>query len=818
MSFDQVSEGVYVEVLLPLAIPQSYTYGVPIEFHDQMQMGIRVEVPVRNKLYSGIILSIHRNKPAIKFKNIISVLDKAPIIEPLQITFWSWLAEYYCADLGAVMNVALPNGLKLASETKLLINLDSGWEDLELSDDEYLVSEALSIQNELTIAQIQDILDKKTVYPVIKELLYKGVLVIKEELTQKFKEKSATFIECAPEYIDRPDAALDITTKSDNQSRAVLSYYSLAKKMKRVSQKALCDMAGVDATVIKAIEKKGIFKRYEKIISRIDKDGNDQEYELSPLSPVQSEVYDKVKTAFDDRKVVLLHGVTGSGKTRIFVELINQILDTGGQVLYLLPEIALTSQIVERLRSQIGDKLFVYHSQINDPERVEIWNAAKIRDRLFVGARSSLFLPFYNLKLIIVDEEHDGSFKQENPSPRYQGRDAAVKLATFYSANVILGSATPSLESYLNSAKGKYEYIGMMDRYGDSEMPDIRIINLKEAYKKGLVKEGFSVELLDEIKACLERKEQVLLFQNRRGYAPIISCKFCGWKAECANCDVTLTYHQKFNELKCHYCGYRTKKSDNCPACGNHELELLGSGTEKIEDIIQKLIPTARVERFDYDTTRSKKNQQKILDDFRDGEIDILVGTQMITKGFDFDNISLVGVLNADSLLSYPDFRASERTFQLLMQVGGRAGRRKIRGKVFIQAFMTDHPVLSEVLASDYLRYYNRELAEREKFLYPPFYHMISIWFRNKDLKKAREAAEYFYKELRSKLGSRISKPIDPGVIRVRGQYQQVINVKFEKTSYAVNHGKSLLISAKNALKSHSDYKSVTVTIDVDPG
>jgi len=818
MTFIQEEESVYADVLLPLALPRTYTYAVPVEFHDLLKKGIRVEVPLRNKLYSGLILLVHRNKPATKTRNIVSVLDAEPIIEERQIEFWNWLAEYYCADLGAVMNVALPSGLKLASETKLLINHDSGWESMELTDDQYLVSEALSIQNELTIQQIQDILDKKTVYPLIKELLHKGVLVIKEELMHKFKEKKASFIRATEEFVDKVEHALELTTRSELQSRAVLSYYSLAKKHKHVAQKALCEMAGVDSSVIKAIVKKGIFDKYDRVVSRIDLDGDDQEYPLSPLSPRQAEVHKETKAAFDKNKVVLLHGVTGSGKTRIFIELINEVLARGGQVLYLLPEIALTSQMVQRLKSQIGDKLYVYHSQINDPQRVEIWNAALLKNKLFVGARSSLFLPFYNLQLIIVDEEHDGSYKQDNPSPRYQGRDAAIKLATLYKANVILGSATPSLESYQNTIKSKYEYIGMMERYGEAEMPDIRIVNLKDAYKKGLVKDGFSTELLDEINQILERKEQVLLFQNRRGYAPIVSCKFCGWKAECANCDVSLTYHQKFNELKCHYCGYRTKKSDTCPACQKQELELMGSGTEKIEDVLQKLLPHARVGRFDYDTTRSKKNQQKILADFKSGAIDILVGTQMITKGFDFDNIALVGVLNADSLLSYPDFRASERSFQLLMQVGGRAGRRKKRGKVFIQAFQTDHPVLSEVLAGDYTRFYQRELSERQKFIYPPFYHLIAVWFRHRDFKQAKAGAEYFYQELRKPMGNRISKPVDPGIIRVRGQYQQVIYIKFEKSSVVLARAKELIISTKNRLKSHSDHKRVSVTIDVDPG
>ena len=688
MAFETTSDGLYVDVLLPLAIPKAYTYGVPVELHDHIQIGIRVEVPLKNKLYSGIVVKINKVPPVTKYRLVVSVLDDHPIVQPRQLEYWHWMSDYYCAYMGEVMNVALPSGLKLSSETKVLLNHEKEWHDESLSDDEYLVAEALSIQNELSIGQVQDILNKKTVYPIVKALLLKQVLLIKEELTYKYKEKKATYLRATENYAENIELALELTTRSEHQSRALLSYFSLSKKLKYVPKKAVCEMSGVDSSVINSLVKKDILSVYEKVISRIDVEGDDSEHTLNPLSEQQITVHEHIKKAFNIPKVVLLHGVTGSGKTRIFVELINEVLAKGGQVLYLLPEIALTSQIVSRLKSQIGDQLYVYHSQINDPQRVEIWNAALYKSKLFVGARSFLLLPFYNLQLIIVDEEHDSSYKQDSPSPRYQGRDAAVKLATLYNAKVILGSATPSLESYYNCIQGKYEYVPMMDRYGPSEMPDIRIINLKDAYKKGLIKEGFSTELKDEIEAVLARKEQVILFQNRRGFSPILRCRTCAWTAECSNCDVSLTYHQKINELKCHYCGFRTKKQNNCPACGAHELELIGSGTEKIEDTVKMLLPEARVERFDYDTTRSKKNQFQILEDFKNGQIDILVGTQMITKGFDFDNIALVGVLNADSLLSYPDFRSSERSFQLLMQVGGRAGRRLKRGKVFIRLFI----------------------------------------------------------------------------------------------------------------------------------
>lgn len=809
--------GLYAEVILPLAIPLTYSYGVPIEYHESIQVGLRVEVPLKNKLYSGIVFCLSKEKPVTKVRNIISLIDAQPIVTQLQLDLWTWLSEYYCCSIGEVMNVALPSGLKLSSETRLLINQELDYLDLDLTNDEYLIAEALSIQNELTINEVQDILNKKTVYPIIKSLLQKSCVRIKEELTHKFKAKKATYIKSTDQFKNSIEEALALTTRSEKQSRALLSYYSLNRKQSHVLRKDVGDMAGVDSSVFKALEKKGIIEVYERVISRIDLDGELTEQSIQPLSVDQEKALQNIGVAFNNNKVALLHGVTGSGKTRIFVELIKKVLNNGGQVLYLLPEIALTTQIVQRLKSQIGDQLYVYHSQINDPKRVEIWSAALLKNKLFIGARSSLFLPFYNLQLIIVDEEHDNSYKQDSPNPRYQGRDVAVKLATLFKANIILGTATPSLESYHNASIEKYRYIPLLNRFGDSELPDIDIVNLKEAYKKGLVNKGFSESLLNSIKDNVAQGKQVILFQNRRGYAPVVKCKTCGWTAECSNCDVSLTYHQKFNELKCHYCGYRTYKKESCPACGMHELDLLGTGTEKIEDVLLDLIPHISVNRFDHDTTRSKKNQHQILEDFKYGKIDVLIGTQMITKGFDFENIGLVGVLNADSLFSFPDFRSSERSFNLLMQVSGRAGRRADRGKVIIQAFQVDHPVLSEILSSNYEKYFKRELAERKNFIYPPYYHLITVWFKHKDFQKTKGAAQFFYEALYPKLGNRLSKPVDPVVIRVQNRYQQIINVKFEKANSVSVRIKSLLLKTKSLLKSHTEYKGVSVILDVDP-
>ena len=808
---------VFVEVLLPLAIPQTYTYAVPIDFVPSVGYGIRVEVPLRNKLYAGIVMSVHKRNPISKTRNIISVLDRQPVIREEQFVFWKWMADYYCTTLGEVMGVALPSGLKLSSETKLIFNEGINLEVLELSDSEDIIAEAISIQHELTIDAIQDILNKKTVYPVIKSLMEKRVISIKEELKQKYKALTADFISMKIPYRDDIEEALKLTTRSEKQSRALLSIATLSRRQKHVAKKSVYEMAQVGASEINALVKKGIIEIYKQEISRIDLDGELEDFSLSPLTTVQEGCLIEIKKYHENNKVVLLHGITGSGKTRIYVELILETLAAGGQALLLLPEIALTSQIVARLEAQIFSGLLVYHSRINHQQRVEIWNAAMFSNKLFVGARSSLFLPFADLQLVIVDEEHDTSYKQVNPNPKYQGRDAAIKLAHIYNAKVVLGSATPSLESIQNCNLEKFGYVSLFERFGNSILPEIEIVDLKKAYKEGRVKDHMSSNLIEAIESCISKKEQVLIFQNRRGYAPIQKCQLCGWTAECPSCDTTLTYHQRINDLKCHYCGYRQKKVDLCPDCGSHELMLLGLGTEGVEEVIEKLIPHAKVARFDYDTTRSKQAQEKILYAFKKGEIDVLVGTQMITKGFDFENIALVGVISADGLLGFPDFRASERSFQLLLQVSGRAGRREQQGKVLIQAFKTDHPVLREVVAADYNRFFQRELEERKHFIFPPLFYRIAIWFRHRDLTKTRAASVAYAQMLSSQIGKRMQGPVDPSVIRVRNQYQQVIFVRIEKDYKMLKHIKSLIIKVRNKIKTDKELRQVSISIDVDP-
>ena len=813
---DTSTQPLFVEVLLPLAIPQTYTYAVPVDLVDKIKYGVRVEVPLRRKLYSGLILDQHHKRPISKLKHVISVLDDIPIIAEHQIEFWTWMSRYYAAHLGEVMSVALPSGLKLSSETKYVYNTAIDLDELSLSDDEYLIAEALSIQHELTTDLIKDILDKKTVYPVIKRLMEQRVLYIKEELQYRFKPKTEDYVQLKPPYDKDLEVAMDMASRSEKQQRALLTIMSAAKKQEWIRKKDIYEKAGIDASVIAALKKKGIIAVEAKEISRLA-GRTTVKHDLTELSLAQRSAYDEIETHFTEGRVALLHGVTGSGKTRIYIELINKVLESGGQALLPLPEIALTNQIVGRLEDQVTGDLLVYHSKINDQKRVEIWKAALSGSHLFVGARSSLFLPFSDLQLIIIDEEHDPSFKQDSPSPRYNGRDSAIMLAHLKGAKVLLGSATPSIESRYNSDLRKYGYIHLTERFGASVLPEIEVVSLKECYKKGLMRDNFSVPLIDAIRETVSVGEQVILFQNRRGYAPVQRCNFCEWKAECPNCDVSLTYHQSIGDMKCHYCGYRQKKRDKCPDCGNEDMHLLGAGTERIEEVLATHLPEVRVARFDYDTTRNKARQDQILADFHMGNLDLIVGTQMITKGFDFDHISLVGIINADSLLSYPDFRAAERSFQLLVQVAGRAGRRATKGKVIIQAFDTDHPVIRDVLTYDYESFYKRELADRKLSVFPPLFSLIAVWLRHKDLQKTKAAALKLSDMLKSKLGKRVQGPIDPPLLRVRGAYQQVIYIRVEKELKTSQRIKTLIAKAQSVLAKDKEVRQVRVTVDVDP-
>ena len=785
-----------------------------------MKFGIRVEVPLRNKLYSAIVVRVDQDlELEYKARKLISVIDEKPIISEDQYKFWSWMAHYYCCTIGEVMGVALPAGLKLSSETKVILDPNFNEDYSDFNDHEYLITEALSIQNELTIDQIREIIDRKTVYPFIRSLMDKQVLYVKEELKQKFKPKKAAFIRLKEPYLSDQHAlsnSFDLLTRSEKQTKALLAFVKLSRSDREISKKEVTDLAHVDGSVIKAIEKKGIWEVYEKVVSRLGA-FDDEEADAHPMSAGQERAMQELRYFLDEQKPVLLHGVTGSGKTRLYIELIQEVLAKGQQVLFLLPEIALTTQIVQRIRNVFGAKVGVYHSRLNNNERVEMWNSVFDEHPIILGARSSLFLPFQNLGLVIVDEEHDPSYKQNDPAPRYNARDAAVWLSHALKAKIVMGSATPSMESYLNAQTEKYGLVRMEERFGEASLPDIHIVDLRRQYRSNAMKKMLSLDLYRAIEEALSKKEQVLIFQNRRGYSPSIQCTVCGWMAECPNCDITLTLHKYFDELKCHYCGHRKRNPKSCPACGNDHLKQIGFGTEKIEEEIQELFPDAQVKRMDYDTVKTKNAFEKIIYEFDSGKIDILVGTQMITKGLDFDNISVVGVLNADMILQFPDLRANERGFQLLTQVAGRAGRKSKKGRVMIQTFQPDHPVLAETISNAYRDFFNRESMERKKFIYPPFFRLIQIELKHKKPHIVEEAAKIFADILKKKIGSRVIGPAAPGVARLRGLYLQNVVIKMEKDAEKVNYVKRLLIDAKSHIKNSKGYKSVRINIDVDP-
>lgn len=813
----------FVTVILPLALPKLYTYSVPEDMKSMINPGMRVEVPLKNKLYSAIVYRTHGNiELPYKTRPIVSVIDDNPLVTKTQLQFWTWISEYYCCTMGEVMNVALPSGLKLESETKVFFNEDPALIDsLSLSDDEYLIVEAIMIQQELTILQIQDILNKKSVFPILRRLLEKGIVAIKEELKEKFKPKTVNFITLCEPYMSNPTLlteAFEKVAKSEKQTKLLLAFVQLSKnKHFSFPVSEVCDLAGVDTSIVQAVVKKDIFIRDKQVISRIYPKETDEDQVIQPLSHLQVEALAQVEVFFLQKKPVLLHGITGSGKTRIYTELISKAMESSMQTLFLLPEIALTSHMVERLKKTLGNDVLVYHSRLSNNERVEIWNAVLMNSKIIIGARSSLFLPFTNLGLIIVDEEHDPSYKQNDPNPRYNARDAAIYLANKTNAQIILGSATPSLESYDNAMNQKYGLVEIHERHGASILPKMHVVNLKEEYKDKSFKGIFSRKLLTDIEDVLTQKEQVLLFQNRRGYVPVIECSLCGWVAECVNCDVRMTKHKILNELRCHYCGTRSKLPDSCPACGHASLNELGLGTEKIEEELKSLFPTASIARLDYDTARTKTALESILLEFELRKIDVLIGTQMITKGLDFDNISLVGVLNADSLLKYPDLRANERAFQLLTQVSGRAGRRKKQGNVIIQTYSPTHPIIIETMNLLYDRFFKRESDERKMYKYPPYYRMIQIEFFHKNSETVADAAKEFATLMKSKLGERVLGPAIPPIARIRGQYVNTITIKLEKNHQLASQVKRLLQQTTEYIKNIKALKYVRINIDVDP-
>lgn len=811
----------FADILLPLALAKPLTYAVPEELAEQLSFGLRCEVQLgRNKLYAGIIVGLHNMAPVgYKTKSILSLIDQTAIITPKQWEFWEWVASYYCCTPGEVMNAALPAHLKLASETRLLLHHYFDEMLPELNDKEYMICEALQIRKTLSIDDARAILDQKNVYPVINGLIERGIVFSEEEMKEKYKPQKSKFVRLGEPYRSDPNTlkyAFEMIQKSEKQTQALLGFWQISREEGKVKLADLIKQAEVSREVIMALEKKNIFEIKELEISRIHSEAAFEGSNFQ-LDEQQIVALSDLKSQFQDKDVCLIHGVTGSGKTLVYVEYVKEILLNGGQVLFLLPEIALTTQLVERLKILFGQEVIVYHSRLNNQERVEVWNAVMKGSPIILSARSGVFLPFNQLKSIVIDEEHDPSYKQNDPSPRYQGRDAAIYLANLHGAKTILGSATPSIESFKNAKDKKFGLVTLAERYGGILMPAFEIVDLKEESKKRKEQAHFSDQLIKVLKENLENHKQALLFQNRRGFAPIVECPNCNWSMECPNCDVNLTFHKFSKTMRCHYCGYSAKLPEACPACGHPSLAVKGIGTERIEDEISVYLPDAKVKRLDMDVARKKDGIQKILADFENRQIDILVGTQMITKGLDFDHIAVVGIINFDQLYRFPDFRSQERAYQLVTQVAGRAGRKNDQGKVILQTYNVAHPLLKKIVNYDFEGFFEAEIEERQKFFYPPFCKIIHITLRHKNFETVEKSSQYLVHKLEASLGQRVKGPVEPTISRIRNMYIREIWIKLEKRN-------ALIVSAKENLSkyiietlSQKNWSNIKISIDVDP-
>ncbi|WP_295651808.1 primosomal protein N' [uncultured Mucilaginibacter sp.] len=814
-------ETLFVEVILPLAIAKNYTYRVPYDMNSDVEVGKRVVVQFgKSKLYTAIIASIGNQAPQkYEAKYIIDILDDRPIVHTTQLQFWKWIADYYLCNTGEVMNAALPSALKLASETKIVLNKGFEYDKESLHEKEFLIVDALDMQPELTVSDVAKLLGQKTVMPILKGLFEKNIIHISEEVSDRYKPRKRTFLSLNPVY-NNPEQMRELLTileRAPKQADAVLAYIHLSRKQKLISKNELTEASGAGASAIKALIDKDILIADEKVVSRLYAE-DDELSDGFTLSEIQQTALSDIKAKFEQKDVVLLHGVTSSGKTQVYIRLIEQMLANDRQVLYLLPEIALTTHIIERLRRYFGNIIGVYHSRFNDNERVEVWQKVlKGEFRIVLGARSSVFLPFEDLGLIIVDEEHESSYKQFDPAPRYNARDAAIYLGHVHRAKVLLGSATPSFESYYNAQTDKYGLVELNERFGGVELPQIEVVSITQETKNKTMQSHFTSVLMADIQVALEKKEQVILFQNRRGYAPVILCKTCAYSPKCINCDVTLTYHKSSGKLHCHYCGFKEDTPSVCPACGSAQLEQKGFGTEKVEDELSMLLPNARITRMDLDTTRSKMAFQNILNDIEEKKIDILVGTQMVAKGLDFPDITVIGIINADSLLKYPDYRANERSFQLLAQVSGRAGRRGKQGKVVIQTYEPGHRVIKQVIANDYADLYNTEMEERKAFKYPPFYRIIELNIKHKEPEKLYVQAEYIATELRKHFADRVIGPEFPLINRIRNYYIKSIMLKFEKDTVSITKVKAILQEVLLQFQTTKLSKGCVVQPDVDP-
>lgn len=817
----------FVDVILPLPLQASFTYALPPEMDGQVQIGCRVVVSFgRKKFYTGIVRNVHYLKPQeYEVKEVSAVLDEHPILVPLQFRFWEWLADYYLCTQGDVYKAALPSGLKLESETVVEYNPD--FEATEpLSEREQKVLDLLAVEPEQTVTRLEKESGLKNILAVVKSLLEKDALFVKEELKRTYKPKTETRVRLTEAA--RNERRLhfffdELQRRAPKQLDLLMKYIELSgclgeREVREVSKAELLKRSGATPAVFSGLVDKGVFEVYQQEVGRLET-VSQAVMSLNELNVHQQRAFDEIRASFREKNVCLLHGVTSSGKTEIYIHLIDEAVRQGKQVLYLLPEIALTTQITERLKRVFGSRLGIYHSKFPDAERVEVWQKQLSHEPydIILGVRSSLFLPFQRLGLVIVDEEHENTYKQQDPAPRYHARNAAIVLASMCGAKTLLGTATPSVESWYNATEGgKYALVELKERYKEIQLPEIIPVDIKELQRKKRMNGPFSPLLLQYVREALEQKEQVILFQNRRGFAPMIECHTCGWVPKCKNCDVSLTYHKGLNQLTCHYCGYTQPVPRQCPACEGVDLRNRGFGTEKIEDDVKAIFPEARVARMDLDTTRTRTAYERIIHDFQQGRTDILIGTQMVSKGLDFDHVSVVGILNADTMMNYPDFRAYERAFQLMAQVAGRAGRKNKRGRVVLQTKSIDHPIIPQVMHNDFEGMVAGQLAERQLFRYPPYYRLVYVYLKHRNEQLLDVMAQTMAAKLRAVFGARVLGPDKPPVARIQTLFIRKIVLKIE-TNAPMARARQLLVQVQQEMVAEDRFKSLIVYYDVDP-
>lgn len=812
----------FADVILPLNIKQLLTYKLTDDILPQCQIGSRVAVPLgKKKLFTAVIVNIHQNKPLhYEAKPVKEVLDSFPILNFEQLKLFKWIKSYYLTSYGGILKACLPSALLVQSETLLQINESIELSAIETTDDEYILLEAIEKHTQIKMSDAQKILGKTSGLKIVNSLIQKNIIILDRQVKRNYKPKLVKYIKLAEQYdsTEGLKQLLDDLGRAEKQKEVVLTYFKLrAQSKKPLSKKAIKKEVDVSDSVVKSLIDKAVFEEYNIQHDRVRTKDKNAKAQLM-LSPAQNLAYEKIKKHFKDANVTLFKGVTSSGKTEIYLKLIEETLRDGGQVLYLLPEIALTTQLIKRIQNQFGKKVLVYHSKYSANERVEIYKSVlhAAEPKVIVGTRSSIFLPFQDLKLIIIDESHENSYKQFDPSPRYHARDTAVILGHIHQAKVLLGSATPSLESFYNAETGKFKYVELNTRYGDVKPPKIKTIDLKDKYKRKKMQGHFSDELVEKIKETLSRGKQVIIFQNRRGYSPVIECLTCGHSPQCPHCDVSLTLHKSNNTLRCHYCGYKMALQKSCLACGSNDISAMGFGTEQIEQEAKNLFEDASIKRMDLDTTRGKYDFEKLIAGFENLEIDILIGTQMLTKGLDFRNVDLVAVMHADGLFHFPNFRAFEKSYQLLTQVSGRAGRTKEQGEVLIQTFQPEHRVILNVINEDFKALYNAEMEQRKHFNYPPFYKMIKLTFKSKDYNRLNEAADWMAVYLKQIFNQNVLGPEFPGIARIRNQYIKHIIIKIPPKQ-SLGKTKTYLTKGIDRYENVSKFKSVRLNIDVDP-